>query len=190
MEKDEATKQYEPLIANPTTTVDTETLNPAPDAFTAENPDPNSNHDWYAQFDPTSKEYHGSLDKRIVPLDKGWTDKKIPESMPTEYAPGMNQEQAIAIEDPAKDDEICIKMQAGYKFCGELKKRLTEFGKSIQTTAEKITNKLKENETSEIEEEKSKKYTIVTDKIKNAMVELKKWIEESEKENVDDMSEM
>ena len=27
--------------------------------YTAENPDPESNHEWYAQFDPKSSEYHG-----------------------------------------------------------------------------------------------------------------------------------
>lgn len=34
-------------------------INPKPQEFTAENPDPESNHDWYATFDPKSDEYHG-----------------------------------------------------------------------------------------------------------------------------------
>ena len=27
--------------------------------YTPQNPDPNSNHEWFAQFDPNSAEYHG-----------------------------------------------------------------------------------------------------------------------------------
>jgi hypothetical protein len=35
--------------------------------FTAENPDPNSNHEWFAQFDPTSPEYHGGGGTNLIP---------------------------------------------------------------------------------------------------------------------------
>ena len=45
-----------------------ENLEEAKPEFTAENPDPNSNHEWFAQFDPTSPEYHGGGGTNIIPL--------------------------------------------------------------------------------------------------------------------------
>ena len=153
--------------------------------FTAENPDPNSNHDWYAQFDPNSKEYHGSLDKRVVPFND---DKKLPDSMPSEYRPGMTESEAVAQVDPTLNDPVVIEIQAGYKFCGDLKKRLTEFSKAVQTRGELISKK--KGEATEQMDNAEKDYKIVGPKIQTQYDELKAWIAENTKNpHVDDMSE-
>lgn len=154
--------------------------------FTAENPDPNSNHDWYAQFDPTSKEYHNSLDKRVVPFGPV---VNLPETMPSEYKPGMTESDALAVEDPTKDDAVCIEIQAGYKYCGDLKKKLTEFSKAIQTRGELVTKK--RADAKEGDEEKVKEYNVLGPKNKTQYEELKAWIAENSKNpHVDDMSDV
>lgn len=150
--------------------------------FSETNPDPNSNHDWYAQFDPNSAEYHGSKDTRVVPTNM---EKKAPESMPTEYAPGMTQEQAVNQVDPTELDEQVIAMKAGYKFCADLKKKLTEVGKAIQTRAEVITKKQAD------QKEDEKKEELVDEKVKHLIGEVKAFIEEGTKNvHLNDMSEV
>ena len=152
--------------------------------FTAENPDPNSNHDWFNQFDPKSEEYHGSLDRRNVPY--GY-DQTLPTSMPSEHKPGMTESEAIAQVDPTQNDPVVIEIQAGHKFCGDLKRRLTEFSKAIQTRGELIVKK--RGETFVEVDGAEKEYKLVSPKIVTMLEELKAWIAENAKNpHVDDMS--
>ena len=107
--------------------------------FTAENPDPESNHDWYEQFDPKSSEYHGGGDKTLVPINCA----KIPDTMPNEYVNGMSQEEYLGqnVYDPSEDDAVCHKIQEGFNFCKELKKKLDNVVKLIITRASQIETK-------------------------------------------------
>ena len=152
--------------------------------FTKENPHPDSNHDWYNQFQPDHPEYHGSLDRRDVPY--GY-DQTLPTSMPTEHKAGMTEAEAIAQVDPTKDDPVVIEIQAGHKFCGDLKKRLTEFSKAIQTRGELITKK--KGETFVAVDCAEKEYKCMGPSNVTQMEELKAWIVENTKNpHVDDMS--
>ena len=152
--------------------------------FTAENPDPNSNHDWFNQFDPKSEEYHGSLDRRNVPY--GY-DQTLPTSMPSEFKPGMTESEAVAQQDPTQNDPIVIEIQAGHKFCGDLKQKLNEFSKAVQKRGELITKKKGETFVAADGAEKVYKVLGPTD-VKN-LEELKAWIAENAKNpHVDDMS--
>ena len=106
--------------------------------------------------------------------------------MPSEYAPGMTQDQAMNQVDPSKDDKTCQEMQAGYKFCGDLKKKLSEFAKAIQSRAELLAKKKKDTP----EGEKFEELPVVSEKIKAQIDELKAFIAEGAKNpHVDDMSE-
>ena len=65
--------------------------------------------------------------------------------MPTEFAPGQTQQEALAVVDPTKDDPVCIEINVGYKFCGDLKKFVTHFSNLI-TNRPAVLHKLSEEE--------------------------------------------
>ena len=164
--------------------------NPEETTFSEKNPDPNSNHEWYAQFDPNSKEYHGSKDTRPVPVNAENSKEfgnKVPETMATNYPAGMTEQDVLNQVDLSKDDPTCQEIQVGYKFCGDLKKKLADFGKQVQARAELILKKQKEA----TEGEEQKTYPIVSEKIKTLMDELKAFYTEGAKNShVDSMDDL
>jgi hypothetical protein len=117
------------------------------------------------------------IDTRPVELT---TVKQIPESMPTEHRPGQTQSEALAEVDPTNFDPVCIEIQAGYKFCGDLKKKISAFSNLITQRPQAYAKLCVEEQ---------KKTPVVTPEITAAQEVLNEWYTEGQQNShVDDMS--
>lgn len=154
--------------------------------YTAENPDPDSNHEWYATFDPKSDEYHHG-DTTKVPLG----GQRVPETMPTPYKDGFDAEATLNEYDPSKDDEKCKVIEQGVVFLRELKKHLTSLNQAIINRGILIDKKREAEKKSEDMKEGAKNLPVIGAKTKTQLEETKKFIEEGQKnEYVDDLTDI
>ena len=102
--------------------------------------------------------------------------------MPTEHKPGQTQSEALAEVDPTNFDPVCIEIQAGYKFCGDLKKKITAFSNLITNRPQAFAKLCVEEQ---------KKTPVVTPEITAAKEVLNEWYTEGQaNSHVDDMSVM
>ena len=102
--------------------------------------------------------------------------------MPTEHKPGQTQAEAMAEVDPSKDDPVCIDIQVGYKFCGDLKKKVTHFANLITNRPAAILA---------LPEEQQKGVKVVTPEILAAKDVLHAfYLEGAKNEHIDSMAEV